>query len=454
MKFAESETLELKKSTAALKEAVVSIASMLNKHGRGEIYFGVRNDGAVVGQDVSARTIRDVSRVISENIEPRIYPNVEKVRLRAKTCIKVSFSGNEAPYLAFGRGYMRVGDEDRQLSARELERMFLARSREGARWEAEPSRLRLAKVNEKLLRSFVNRANAVGRIDFKFSSVKGTLHKLHLLSGGKLLKAGEVLFCDENSVEVQAAVFAGTTKRTFLDIKLFKGTIFDLLEKAETYVHEHMNWRVEFGGLQRKEIPEIPVDALREALVNSLCHRDYRNPKGNEVAIFKNRVEIYNPGPFPEGYRPEDFLTGEEHSILRNPLIAEVLFKSKEIERWGSGLKRISDECAGRGVEVNFKVLKSGFAVVFHRPAQADFIPSSEAEARNKTRIKTGKKTGQQVREDILRAMRGKPRSTTRELSELLGISQKRVQWHIRVLKEAGRLKRVGSKKAGYWQVQ
>ena len=86
------------------------------------------------------------------------------------------------------------------------------------------------------------------------------------------------------------------------------------------------------------------------------------------MAIYKDRIEIYNPGLFPEEIDPEDFFSGHEHSILRNPLIAETMYKSKDIERWGSGIKRIHDECVTAGVQVDFKRLKTGFVVVFHRP--------------------------------------------------------------------------------------
>ncbi|MBM3245710.1 MAG: hypothetical protein FJZ13_00055 [Candidatus Omnitrophica bacterium] len=112
----------------------------------------------------------------------------------------------------------------------------------------------------------------------------------------------------------------------------------------------------------------MPVRAISEAIGNSLCHRDFENPKGNEVAIFKDRIEIYNPGLFPKEVNPEDFFTGHEKSILRNSLIAETMYKSKDIERWGSGIKRIHDECVAAGVKVEFKRLKTGFEVVFYRP--------------------------------------------------------------------------------------
>lgn len=438
---AESESLELKRSTSGLKEGAISVTAILNKHRKGELYFGVRNDGTVLGQTVSEQTLRDVSRTLSERIEPRIYPKVERVKLSGKECIRVRFSGQDSPYLAFGRAYIRVGDEDRQLSARELERLFLRRNSDGARWESELSDRRLSDVDAPAVRRAVKKANVAGRLDFRFESVKATLNKLQLMRGGRLLKAAEALFCSENPLKVKAAVFAGTDKTTFLDIKEFEGTLFSLLDKAAVYVKEHIDWRVKFGKLEREEIPEVPFDAVREALVNSLCHRDNRIPTGNEVAVFKDRVEIYNPGDFPEGYRPDDFIKGHERSILRNPLIAGVLFKTKDIEKWGSGLKRISKECAASGVRVEFKVLKSGFLVTFHRKLANGLFPSKGKETRDKTRDK------------VLALIGSSPTVTIERLAQLAGISAKGVEWNIAKLKAEGLLRRVGSRKAGRWEV-
>jgi ATP-dependent DNA helicase RecG len=137
LKFQETETVELKKSTSELKEAVISIVAMLNKHQRGEVMFGVRSDGAVVGQQVSDKTIRDISKAIADHIEPKIYPVIEQVAVDAKQCVKVQVEGKERPYYAYGRAYIRVGDEDRQLSARELENLILEKNRDRLRWDTE-----------------------------------------------------------------------------------------------------------------------------------------------------------------------------------------------------------------------------------------------------------------------------------------------------------------------------
>ena len=96
-KLKENKVLEFKKSTAELRDSVKSICAILNKHGKGELYFGIKNDGTVVGQDVSDKTLRSVSQAIADHIEPRIYPKIEKITEGVQDYIKVSFQGNEKP---------------------------------------------------------------------------------------------------------------------------------------------------------------------------------------------------------------------------------------------------------------------------------------------------------------------------------------------------------------------
>ena len=121
----ESETIELKRSTGLLKQALISISAILNKHGYGELYFGVENNGQIIGQQVTENTLRQISQKISEGIEPKIYPLIEKIILGGKSCIRVKFEGKERPYFAFGIAYIRVADEDRKLSPNELRRFIL-----------------------------------------------------------------------------------------------------------------------------------------------------------------------------------------------------------------------------------------------------------------------------------------------------------------------------------------
>jgi ATP-dependent DNA helicase RecG len=458
----ESETLELKKSTSELKEALISIAAILNKHQKGELYFGVKPNGQVIGQLVAEKTIRDISKSISDHIEPKIFPKINEVILEEKKCVRIEFSGENVPYYAQGRAYMRVGDEDKKLSPQELEKLILRKKQ--ILWEEEISEKTIAEVNEEAVRDFIERANTAKRIDFKFTNVKSVLNKLGLMKGDKLLKATEVLFCDNNLLEIQAAVFAGTDKLTFLDIRQFKGNIFQLLQQSESYTKEHINWRAELKERVRKEIPEIPIRAITEALVNSLCHRDYTNRKGNEVAIFKDRVEIYNPGQFPEGYTPKDFIKGAERSIPKNPLLANTLYLSKDIERWGSGLKRIYDACQEEKVKVDFKELKSGFLVIFYRKewekeindelkdTVKDADKSKDLEKDLVNNLEKDLRLTKNQRQIIFEITKNNY-ITQQELSVIVGINEKNIRNNIVKLKEKKIIKRIGPDKGGHWEI-
>jgi ATP-dependent DNA helicase RecG len=439
----ESETIEFKKSTSELKEAVISMAAMLNKQGYGTVYFGISDNGTIYGQMTGRETLQVIVQAFVDNVEPKIYPTIEVVQVEGKECIVAKAKGINSPYFAYGRAYIRVGESDKRLSASEIESRILTKKR--VFWEKEQSTKQLTEINEEAVKGFVRKAQTAQRIDFEYIDVRTTLNKLHLLEGEHLTMAAEVLFCDDNQMEIQAATFAGNDKLTFLDIKQFKGTLFSLRKQAELYINANMRWRADLSESSRKEIPEIPLRAISEAIGNSLCHRDYSNPKGNEVAIFKNRIEIYNPGLFPEGIEPEDFFTGHEHSVLRNPLIAETMFRSRDIERWGSGIKRIHDECTETGIKVEFIRRKTGFVVSFYRLEWAE-----ESENSKKTTRKTTQKTAQK----IILLLKENPKLGRKEIAELLGeITEYGVKYHLEKLRREGHIKRIGPAKGGFWQI-
>ena len=439
MAIEESETVELKKSTSELKEGIISISSILNKHKAGKLYFGIGNDGSVLGQDVTHNTLRDVSKAISDHIEPRIYPEIKKEVINGKSCVSVAFAGEHLPYFAYGRAYMRVADEDRPVSSSELKKLIIRLSVNS--WENLASDKKLADVNKNTLVEFIKKANDVKRINFKFTNVKDILEKLHLIKDGRLLKAAEVLFCDDNTNEIQAAVFAGKDKLTFLDIRQFKGNILQLKEQAQAYIKEHMNWRANLTGTGREEIPEVPLRAIEEAVVNSLCHRDYSVMKGNEVAFFKDRIEIFNVGEFPEGKRPQDYIHGKGESVLRNPLIANTLFLSQDIERWGSGIKRIFESCRNSGVRSDFETTSTGFRVIFHRPENFGGATGGLSEGLNEG-LNEGLKS-------TLLAIKNKPGIKAREISTVADRPLKTIERHISQLIKVGKIERKGSRKTG-----
>lgn len=158
----ESETIEFKKSLAELSEGLNSVAAILNKHGSGELWFGIKNDGKPAGMDVSETTLRKVSQAIAAHIEPKIYPDVSTVVIDGKSCIRVAFSGSEKPYYSHGRSYMRVADEDRQLSAKEIEAIILRKNRSHRGWDSEPITNRAFKPDATKIRAMRAKPGSLG----------------------------------------------------------------------------------------------------------------------------------------------------------------------------------------------------------------------------------------------------------------------------------------------------
>ena len=132
----ETETLEFKKTTGETKEAVISIASILNKCAKGEIYFGIRNDGTPLGQQIGDATLCDVSKTISDNLKPQIFPIIDAVTIGDKDCIRIAFEGANPPYYAYGRAYIRVADEDKQMSPDELESFIIRKYEQVSNWDS------------------------------------------------------------------------------------------------------------------------------------------------------------------------------------------------------------------------------------------------------------------------------------------------------------------------------
>ncbi len=366
----ETEYLEFKRSTSELKEAMLSICAMLNKHQRGELYFGVKNDGTVIGQMVTEDTLRDISQKIQTSIEPRIYADVKLINLDGKSCIHVSFEGNDTPYFTNGIAKIRMSDEDITISPLKLSEIYRKKYTQFGVWELLVSKKTIDEVDEDLLNRYILQAKNSGRIVIDFTNKETVLNQLELVDGKFLLNAGKVLFSSEITQDLQMAIFATTERLTFNDIQRYHGPILRLVDIAENYIKSNIHWGVEFDGtMQRKEVPEIPINAIREALLNSFCHKDFSAGESNEVAIYKDRIEIYNPGEFPEGFEPENFIDDSLRSIRRNPLIARILYFSKDIESFGTGLKRIKEECDRAKVRYKFKKIKGGFIVCFYRPS-------------------------------------------------------------------------------------
>jgi ATP-dependent DNA helicase RecG len=461
----ESETLEFKKTTSETKDALHDVSAMLNKHGCGEVYFGVRNNGEVLGQTVTEKTLHDLSRAFKEHIEPRVVPTIDRVVIGEKACVRLAFEGDEAPYFSHGRAYIRSGEESLAMAPKELEEFFAKKRGVLSTWDSEPSDITLEDIDEALLRNYMQRANDCGRITWQFTSVEDVLKRLGLLRDGVLLNTAKVMFSADPDLAIQMATFAGEEKLTFIDIRQEKGTVLALIDKAERYIKDVMHWRVEFGhGLQRVEIPEVPLAAIKEALTNSFCHRLATKSQNNEVDIFSNRIEIYNPGRFPDNVAPEDFINGTVQAVQRNPLLAEILYYSNDIERFGTGLKRIHDACTEAGIPVKYEFRrgKLGLATVFYRPrdfnldpvtGQVVSISSNTGAGANAPTNASVNASVNATQRQILDHIRVDASISYDLLAAALGKNRTTIMRSIQKLKRNGYIERKGSDKNGYWTI-
>jgi ATP-dependent DNA helicase RecG len=458
----ESETVELKKSLAELKEGLVSIAAVLNKHGAGELWFGVAPSGKPAGLDVTDKTLRDLSQAIAAHIEPKIYPQITTQPVAGKTCIHIRFDGQNAPYFAHGRAYMRVADEDRQLSAAELEAIIVDKNQNALRWDTRALDKPWPDLEIKKVKSFAKRAglqwDTLG--DDDEMRLQHALTKLELLQKGELCNAARLFFSKE-PIQLRCAVFGTTDTVTIIDRHDFDGDILELIEEAQKYILKNIHIGMRLEGLYRVDVPEISMDALREAIINAFCHRDWRDPDYVQVAIFKNRVEVRNPGKLYGGLTIEDLHRGNV-SKRRNPLIADLFRRIEMVESWGRGMTLIHQNAPA----VTFRQVAGLFLASFARPSFAEGESTEHQETPQKplenhlkttgtteNTKKTPRKHQENTKGNLLKALQTQPELSVAALAEWVDSTPASVRHHLRVLQTQGRIRRIGPDKGGRWEV-
>ena len=434
----EDETLEFKKSTGELNEAMNSISAMLNKHGRGTIYFGVLPNGDVKGQMVNESTLRDVSRKIYESIVPQIVPLIEKRIVEEKEIIEVNFSGSNKPYASKGVYYIRIADEDRVLPPHELRQLF--EYNKNISWDAELTDYTVNDIDVKSLETFYKKATACGRLKEEEFDVSRILVKLGLMKKDRLTNAAYYLFSKNDPIVLKMAIFATDEKLTFLDINRVSGNIINLIDIANDYIKKNIRWKADIIGMKRVETPEVPLKALREIICNSFAHARYNSSTEHEITIHPSKIKIYNPGEFPIGYKPEDFIVDNLQSIVRNPLILKTLFLSDDVETYGSGFRRVYDECKINDVRTEYVLSREGFSFIFIRNGVNGVV--------NAVANKEMSKDEQLV----LRLLKENPNLTASKIAELINKNSRTIQRITNELKNKNLIERIGGTR-GYWKV-
>jgi ATP-dependent DNA helicase RecG len=351
----------------------------------------------------------------------------------------VAFAGKEAPYFAYGRAYMRVADEDRQLSVREMENLILSKNSERLRWDNKVCAVSVGDLDKAKLRRFVKRAGLV------WDTPLNALEKLGLLHAGKLVNAAPLFFARKAPMQLRCAVFLTTETSTIIDRHDCDGNILELIEEAQRYILKNIHIGMRIKGLYREDVPEISVEAMREAIINAFCHRDYRDPDYVQIAIFKDRIEIRSPGGLFGGLTIAKIRKGNV-SRRRNPLIADLFRRIQMVEAWGRGMPLILKN----EPNAKFRDVAGFFVASFDRPS---FHANDAKETIDKTIVKTIVKTLSAAEKVIMEEVAQNPSVTQKELATKLTLSEIGIRYHTDKLKAKGILKRIGGRKTGHWEV-
>lgn len=477
----ESRTLELKKSTGELKDGMHTACAFLNAEG-GWLIFGVTPQSKkIVGQVVTDNTQREIAQALS-GIEPAVNVHVEYIDVPDHPGNKViamhfeAWTKGEQPYTFNGCPYYKLESTTKVMPRKMYDERVRAYQPEPYAWELQvDDSLSVDDLNENHIRGCIRLGIEGGRVPETAANetIPEILKKWKLLSHGVPNNGAAMLFTKHpghyGQFGLRLARFRGTTRMEFIDNQYVEGNFFDLLDAGMAFFFKHLSLSGKIVGLMREEHLEVPRTALREALINSLCHRPWEQSNlTNGIAIYDDRIEILNPGELPFPLTPESIkLPHESHPYNRN--IANALYQSTYLEKWGTGTLRIIEACREQGVEDPVWELRTGYVVVtFKRPeggkVGAKTTPkSTKTTPKNypKTTPKLPQKTTSKkdsnltnIQRLILKYIAEHPTASKKELAGCIkDLTVDGIKYNLNILKSKGFISHEGPNNGGYWKV-
>ena len=388
----EQSDLEFKKTTGQLERGMETLCAFLNGRG-GKVLFGITDSGEVLGQEVTDNTRKDIANAICR-IEPQPEIQISYIQLPGSNkqviALAVEDTEYERPFTYKGRPYHRIESVTATMPQAVYNDLLIAREGDKLRWEKiENGELTLKDLDENEILKTVRLGIDAGRLPENIGTdIPSILEKFDLMHNGILNHAAVVLFADSDVCRypqclLRLARFRGTDKTEFMDSQRIQGNIFTLFDAAMAFMFKHLSLSGKIEKLEREEQLTIPYKAIREGIINSLCHRSYRDAGGSVgIAVYDDRVEIENPGSLPRGWDVDRLLSDHE-SKPRNPIIANVLYKRKVLESWGRGIHLILSECHNAGLpQPEFKATNDSVKLIFRYGSIND--PTSTRQAPDK----------------------------------------------------------------------
>ncbi|MDD6240774.1 MAG: putative DNA binding domain-containing protein [Eubacteriales bacterium] len=421
----ETEQIEFKKSTSELKEGLVSLSSMLNKNAYGVLYFGIKNDGDVIGQQIGDRTLREISQAIANNIKPQVIPTIELKLLDDKNVIRIEVRGNDFPYSAFGRYYMRSADEDRELSPSALKKL-LSRSVSSDVLTHLDSPVQGLTFN-KLKMYFTNAGLTVNPFTFETNmGLKNETGKYNLMA---------YLLADVNDVSIKVVTFAGKDKTSLVSRNEYGGTcLIQSMEMVTNYVASINTTRVTMTNNQRIEEKLFDMASFKEAWQNACIHTRWDKGNPPAVYIFSDRIEIISTGGLPSDLTKDEFYKGISRPI--NFKLQKIFAQLGYVEQTGHGIPLIISNYGKQAFDIMDNYIN--VTIPFTKEDNQETADAKES------LLKPAEKK-------VAVALRDNPTAKVSDLEDITDFSRSYISSILRSLKEQGILQRKGSKKNGVW---
>ena len=395
----ESKTIEFKREyTENLKYEVIAFA---NTDG-GTIYIGIEDDGTVIGIENIDKTMLSITNMIRDSIHPDVtlFADVNTVDIEEKIVIRIDIlRGTERPYYIKGKGirpegiYVRQGASSVPASHAAIVKMIKETSSDN--FEEAIS------IEQALSFSKADEAFRNHSINFDDNNKR----TLGLIRHDGLYTNLALLLSDQCPHSIKAARFQGTDKAIFTDRVEISGSVFQQMDEAYEYLQKNNRISSEFKGLERVDHLDYPEEALREALVNAVVHREYAIPGPVLISIFDDRIEITALGGLTKELSIDDIMLGV--SVLRNKKLGDIFYRLKLIEAYGTGIEKIMRSYDNCSEKPKIDISDNAFKITlpnqnYHKNTAS---PKKEIDYREQTIMDLFKEKETIVRKDIQEAL-------------------------------------------------
>ena len=447
--MAESQNIEYKESWR--DEYLKWVCGFANAQG-GTIYIGVDDAGNVVGVKDVKKLMEDIPNKIQSGLG--IVADVNKHTKDGKDYLEIKVDPSSFPISYHGEFHYRSGATKQQLTGIALTEFITKKT--GVRWEdVTVDGITVDDLDAesfKIFRREALRSKRMTEAELNISNEE-LLSKLKLLSNGKLKRSAVLLFYGDPSIVqvgsfVKVGKFANGTVEYHDDLE---GSLISTADKVVDLIYlKYLKAKITYEHDRRVETYPFARNAIREAIYNAIAHNCYMYGTPIQIRIEEEQIIISNRCILPEGWTAETLMQPHD-SIPYNPDIANVFYRAGYIETWGQGIQKICDECVALGAELpKYEIIGTGLRVYF--PALKSALIDQPKAPKHQNTDKHGALDDAMVLK-IIEILKEKPDISQEALGENMGVTRRVVQKYINVLKEAGRIERVGGKRYGHWKI-